>query len=81
MTIVTSPVTGTCLTGLLISMVVYEITMRRLTKGVWISGIVIVAIIAAMLTVDIRGFRMWELPYLVFGSAIFAYALFGWRTD
>jgi hypothetical protein len=53
----------------------------RFTKGVWIGGVVIIGIIAALTAVDIRGFRMWELPYLVFGCGIFAYALFGWHTS
>lgn len=51
----------------------------RLTKGVWIGGFITIGIIAAMIAVYIRGFRMWELPYVVFGCAIFAYAIFGWN--
>ncbi len=56
----------------------YKITMR-LTRGVWVGGFITIGIIAAAFAVDIRGFRMWEMPYVVFGCAIFAYAIFGWK--
>ncbi len=55
--------------------------IMRVTKGVWVGGIVILGIIAALFAVDLRGFRMWEVPFVVFGCAIFAYSLFGWHPS
>ena len=51
----------------------------RLSKGVWIGLLVTIVIIVALTTLDIRGFHMWEMPYIVFGCAIFLYAIFGWH--
>lgn len=55
-------------------------TIMKLRKGTWILVILAVVVAGAGLAVQLRGFRMWELPFAVFGCAILAYALFGWHA-
>ncbi len=67
-----------CLTVLLIEMIGYMTNMQRSSRT-WIFGIVVIGIVGALFAVDLRGFRMWEMPFVVFGLAIMVYALFSWN--
>lgn len=51
----------------------------RLTKGAWILLLVVFGAAGFLVAVRIRGFHMWDLPFFIFGCAIFAYAIFGWH--
>ena len=77
-TIVTSAVTRTCLTGLPISVIGYRLIMR-LTKSAWTLILMVIGTAGLLTALRIRGFHMWDLPFFIFGGAIFAYAIFGWH--
>jgi len=51
----------------------------RLTKGAWTLILVVIGVVGAVIAIQVRGFRMWDLPFVIFGCAIFAYAIFGWH--
>jgi hypothetical protein len=51
----------------------------RLTKGAWTLILVLIGAVGLLTALRIRGFHMWDLPFFLFGFAIFAYAIFGWH--
>ena len=52
---------------------------RAASKRLWlIVGVVIVCI---LIGIRIFGFRMWELPFLIFLGALFLYTLFFWHPS
>ncbi len=52
----------------------------KLRKGTWVIVIVLGIVLGAGLVGQLQGFRMWELPFICFGLAIMAFALFGWHA-
>ena len=59
-------------------MIGYRLIMR-LTKSAWTLILVVIGVVGTLAAVRVRGFHMWDLPFFIFGSAIFAYAIFGWH--
>lgn len=53
----------------------------RLTRGGWTLILVVVGIVGVVVAVQVRGFHMWDLPFVIFGCAIFIYAIFGWHSS
>ena len=45
----------------------------------WLVATVLV--IVFLVAIRIFGFRMWEMPFVLFGGALFLYTIFAWRPN
>ena len=58
----------------------YEATMKRSSRKL-ILVVAVIVVLAALLGFDLKGFRVWELPFFVLGGAVLVYALFSWHPS